>query len=67
METFKKLSRDEMKNVTGGTYPACTVYCSTWVGDHYDVSQSSVGSCSTEWLAPCEFGGTVLSCTCTVI
>jgi len=67
MSKFNKLSRAEMKNVSGGNLHACQVVCftvtdlSTGAGNN---SLTFVPDCSPASLANCNFGGSVTSCSC---
>ncbi|MGZ3872579.1 MAG: bacteriocin-like protein [Mucilaginibacter sp.] len=67
MEKFSKLSRAEMKNVTGGIMPICIMYCNYNDGRHNHIVQSSVQACTDEFEAACTFGGSLVSCSCTTI
>lgn len=64
MEKFNKLSRAEMKNVTGGVLKFCTLYCQYYDGHNLYNVQSTVADCTPASEAACTFGGTVLSCSC---
>jgi len=62
MEKFEKLNRNEMRNVTGGNLKYCTVKCGR---DNFVITYYT-NDCSADSLAPCTFGGAVLSCICDV-
>jgi predicted enzyme related to lactoylglutathione lyase len=63
MNNLNKLSRAEMKNVTGGVIKYCVMRC---VHDNF-VAVIYVNDCTADSLAACNFGGQVLSCICDVM
>jgi hypothetical protein len=66
MNKFEKLSRAEMKNVTGGVIHTCTMVCKEWRNQSintYTLVVSSVPSCTPDGEVGC-FTGTVVSCSC---
>ena len=64
MEKFKKLNRNEMRNVTGGTLKSCLMSCTQWNHGNKTTAVGNVPDCTSEGTAAC-FGGTVDWCTCT--
>jgi len=76
MEKFKKLNRNEMRNVTGGNLHTCTLGCQVQIGypnptnpgGTYFTAVTSVPDCTESSQAVCvDGGGKVLYCTCGVI
>ncbi|WP_428330735.1 bacteriocin-like protein [Mucilaginibacter sp.] len=72
MSNFQKLSREEMKNVTGGVFPVCTMVCKTelegadpqYPNGRYGYTTTYVQACTSNFEGACTFGGEVVSCTC---